>query len=222
MARIIKWDETAKRFFETGVDRGVLFVQASDGTYPQGVPWNGLMSVQEAPEGADVEDLYANNNKYLSLVGREDFKATIEAYVSPVEFDACDGTVEVATGVSVTQQNRTRFGLAYRSLIGNDIDGQDHAYKLHLVYGALAQPSSRDRETVGENVEAMSLSWEISTVPEMVTDFKPTAHMVIDSRYADPTLLAEFEAILYGEDDPVTVEPRLPLPDEVKTLLTVV
>lgn len=223
----IKWDEVGKRLFEAGVDRGVLYPQDTNGTYPLGVAWNGLTAITESPSGAEPEPLYADNKKYLNLSSAEEFGGTIEAYTYPVEFEACDGQASPIPGVAVGQQNRQTFGLAYRTLLGNDVNGLDLGYKLHLVYGALAAVSEKGYQTIGDTPEAVTFSWEISTTPvEMPSPMKPSATLVITSTKVNAAKLALLEEILYGKDattDPVApaVAPRLPMPDEVITLLTV-
>ena len=220
----VKWDQTGKRLYETGVDRGVIYPQASNGSYPKGAGWNGLTAVTESPSGAEPTPLWANNHKYLTLMSAEEFGATIEAYTYPDEFAECDGSAELAKGVRIGQQKRKVFGFAYRTKIGNDVDGESYGYKLHLVYGALAAPSEKNRQTINEDPEATTMSWEISTTPVDVDGFEPTSHVEIDSTTADPEKLAALETILYGKD-PTTLEgsdgvdPRLPLPDEVATLM---
>lgn len=217
MSKLV-WDETGKRFYETGVKQGVLYPQATGGTYPKGVAWNGLTSVSESPEGAEPEPLYADDIKYLNLMSVEEFKATIEAYTYPDEFAECDGSASIADGVTVGQQKRKPFGLCYRTTIGNDVDGNSHGYKLHLVYGALAAPSEKNFETINDSPEAATFSWELSTTPVAIAKdgFQPTASITIDSTKADKTKLKALEDILYGTTD---IEPRLPLPDEVATLM---
>lgn len=212
----ISWDETGKRFFETGTDHGVLYVQGSGGTYPKGVAWNGLVSVTESPSGAEASPLYADNIKYLNLFSAEEFGATVEAFTYPDEFAECDGSAELVTGVKIGQQDRKSFGLCYRTKIGNDIDGNDHGYKIHLIYGCKASPSEKAYSSVNDSPEALTLSWEISTTPVNVTGHKPTATLEIDSRKCDAGKLQKLEEILYGS---ASQEARLPLPDEVKTLV---
>lgn len=182
--------------------------------------WNGLTAVTESPSGAEATALYADDIKYLSLMSTEEFGATIEAYTYPDEFAACDGSAELADGVMIGQQKRSTFGLCYKTTIGNDTDGNDHGYKLHIIYGALAKPSERAYATINDSPEAITFSWEITTTPVNVTGAKPTASLVIDSTKADPTKLAALEDILYGKDGDSATEPRLPLPDEIKTLMT--
>lgn len=224
MSRIV-WDKTGERYYETGCDRGVLYPQGAGGTYPEGVAWNGLTNVTESPEGAEPTDLYADNIKYGSIRSAETFGGTIEAYTYPEEFNACDGNVSVAEGVYIGQQTRVPFGLCYRTMIGNDTaDESDDGYKLHLVYGATASPSEKTRDTINDSPEATAFSWEFDTTPVNVTGHKPTATLEIDSRTADAGKLAALEDILYGKDAgpagvPAAVEPRLPLPDEIITLM---
>lgn len=208
------WDETGKRFYETGVEKGVLFPVVS-GAYGPGVPWNGLINVNEKPSGAEASPLYADNIKYLNLVSNEDFGLTIEAYTSPDEFAACDGSAEIAPGVFIGQQNRSTFGFSYVNKIGNDTDGMDHGYKIHLVYGCLASPSERNHGTVNESPEAETLSWDVTTTPVKIPGFKPTAHISIDSTKVGATELAALEAILYGSEG---AESKLPLPEELITI----
>lgn len=213
----LTWDDTGKRLYETGVDKCVLYVRDSSGTYPSGVAWNGITSISESPEGADSNPLYADNIKYLDLRSAEEFKATIEAYTYPDEFAQCDGSAELVKGVTIGQQSRKVFGLCYRTLLGNDVDSNDHGYKLHFIYGAIASPSDKDYETVNDSPDAVSFSWEIETTPVKVTGMKPTASLTIDSTKADATKLAALEAIIYGSDSAAA---RMPLPDEIKTLMT--
>lgn len=210
----LEWDKVGEHFYETGLDRGVLYVQSS-GTYPKGVAWNGLTGVTESPSGADATDMYADNQKYLSLRAAETFGATIEAYTYPDEFAACDGSASLAEGVKIGQQTRKTFGFAYRTKLGNDTVGEELGYVLHLVYGATASPSSKSRTTINESPEAVSFSWEISTTPVNVDGFKPTATIEIDSTKISKAGLAAIEAALYGSENK---EAYLPLPDEVKTL----
>lgn len=209
------WDEVGKKLYETGVKNGVLYVQDVTGLYPRGVAWNGLISVTESPSGAEPTPLYADDIKYLNLMSAEEFGATIEAYTYPDEFAACDGTAELSPGVLIGQQNRKTFGMAYRTTIGNDTNGENYGYKLHLVYGALAKPSEKSYQTLNESPEAITFSWEASTTPVNVTGKKPTAQLTIDSTKVDPAKLAVLENILYGT---VGVDARLPLPDEVASI----
>lgn len=225
MARNIIWDESGERIYETGVDRGVLYPQSKQGLYPAGVAWNGLTAVNENPTGAEPTPLYADNIKYLNLMSAEEFGASIEAYTYPDEFEACDGSAELTPGVIIGQQDRNGFGLCYRTLVGNDIDGNDHGYKLHLIYGAKAAPSDKGYATINDSPDAITFSWEVTTTPVNVTNHKPTASLVIDSTKVEPAKMAAIEEILYGKaatDEPVSVavEGRLPLPDEVLKLIT--
>ena len=215
----IEWDKTGERFYETGVKNGVLYVQEG-GLYQKGVAWNGLTAVTESPSGAEATPLYADDIKYLNLLSTEEFGATIEAYTYPDEFAACDGSAALADGVMIGQQARKTFGLCYRTTIGNDTEGNDHGYKLHIIYGALAAPSEKAYATINDSPEAITFSWEVTTTPVNVTGAKPTASITIDSTKADPTKLAALEDILYGKDGEPGNEPRLPLPDEIKTLMT--
>lgn len=215
----LKWDQTGERVYETGVDRGVLYVYDTEGSkYGTGVAWNGLTAVNETPSGAESNPQYADNIKYLDLYSAEEFGATIEAFTYPAEFEECDGSAELVKGVTIGMQNRKMFGFSYRTMIGNDTEGTDHGYKLHLVYGAKASPSEKSRSTVNDSPEAVAFSWEVTTTPVNVEGFKPTAHLVIDSTKADPTKLKALEDKLYGDDS--SGEATLPLPDEVKTLMS--
>lgn len=218
MAKLV-WDKTGDRLYETGVKNGVLYIPTA-GVYSKGVAWNGLTAVTESPSGAEATALYADDIKYLSLMSTEEFGATIEAYTYPDEFAACDGSAELADGVTIGQQKRSTFGLCYKTTIGNDTDGNDHGYKLHIIYGAQAAPSEKAYATINDSPEAITFSWEITTTPVNVTGAKPTASLVIDSTKADPTKLAALEDILYGKDGEPGNEPRLPLPDEIKSLMT--
>ena len=214
MSKIV-WDQTGERLYETGVKQGVLYIPAS-GVYSKGVAWNGLTAVTESPSGAEATALYADDIKYLNLMSNEEFGCTIEAYTYPDEFAACDGSASLAKGVSIGQQPRKTFGLCYRTTLGNDTDGNDYGYKLHMVYGCLAAPSEKAFSTINDSPEAITFSWEVSTTPVNVTGHKPTAHLEIDSTKADPVKLAALEKILYGDTD---TEARLPLPDEIVTLM---
>lgn len=257
------WDNTGERFYETGVKQGVLYVQ-SNGTYPKGVAWNGLTAITESPSGAEATALYADDIKYLNLLSNEEFAATIEAYTYPDEFAECDGSAELAKGVTVGQQKRSSFGLVYKTVVGNDVDNNDYGYKLHMIYGALAAPSEKAYATINDSPEAITFSWEVSTTPVNVADLKPTASITIDSTKADATKLAALEKVLFGSDyEKLTSQPsdwstnytdyytlendgtyaavtgtsaptfsskdyysggeeaRLPLPDEIKTLMEV-
>lgn len=215
----IEWDKTGERLYETGIDHGVLYILDSDSaSYKNGVAWNGLTAVTESPSGAEATPIYADNIKYLNLMSAEEFAATIEAYTYPDEFMQCDGSAELVTGATIGQQSRKIFGLCYRTKIGNDVDADEHGYKLHIIYGCQASPSEKPYNTISDSPEAISFSWEVATTPVNVTGMKPTSLLIIDSTKADPTKLAELEAILYGDEE--GDGPRLPLPDEIKTLLT--
>lgn len=222
MAKLV-WDKSSERLYETGVKNGVLYVQGTGGTYPKGVAWNGLTAVTESPSGAEPTPLYADDIKYLNLLSTEEFGATIEAYTYPDEFAECDGSKSLATGVYIGQQARKAFGMCYKTTLGNDTEGNDHGYKLHIIYGALAAPSEKAYETINDSPEAITFSWEISTTPVDVKGSKPTATIVIDSTKANPEKLAALEVILFGADAPngegTGTDPRLPLPDEIATLM---
>ena len=217
MAKLV-WDQTGERVFETGVSNGVLYVRNSEGAYPLGVPWNGLTAVTESPSGAEPTPLYADNIKYLSLMSNEEFGATIEAYTYPEEFAECDGSGELGTGVYIGQQTRKTFGLAYKTVIGNDTDGNAHGYKLHLIYGAQAAPSEKAYATINDSPEAITFSWELSTSPIEVTGFKPTASLTIDSTKIDAVTLASIEKELFGGDGVGEVA-NLPTPSEILAML---
>lgn len=214
MAMLV-WDKTGERYYETGVDKVALYVQ-ENGTYPKGVAWNGVTAITESPSGAEPTPLYADNIKYLNLISAEELALSIEAYQSPEEFDVCDGTASPVAGLNIGQQDRKTFGLAYRTLIGNDTDGNNHGYALHLVYGCLAAPSEKAHNTVNDSPEATTLSWEVSTTPVAVTGFKPTSSLEINSTKVDKAKLAALEAMLFGSE---SGEASLPLPDEVITML---
>ena len=212
----LEWDKVGERQFESGVDHGVLYIRDNAGQYTDAHVWNGLTKVGESPEGGEATESYADNIPYIRMVSVEKFNGTIEAFSSPIAFDACDGTREVATGVIIGQQERATFGFAYRTKVGNDIAGQDAAYKIHLVYGALAKPSARDYNTINESPEATPLSWEFTTSPVPVTGAKPTATVSFRSDEVPATELAELEDILFGT---ASTMPRLPLPDEIIALV---
>lgn len=215
MSKLV-WDATGSREYETGVKNGVLYVQNGSGTYEKGVAWNGLISVTESPSGAEATPLYADDIKYLELFSTEEFGATIECYTYPEEFEACDGSAEIATGVVIGQQNRTSFGLCYRTTLGNDVKGNEHGYKLHLIYGCKAAPSEKAYSTINDSPEAITFSYEITTTPVAVSGHKPTASLVIDSTKIEPNKLAQIEAKLYGD---VSNEASLPTPDEILELI---
>lgn len=212
----LTWDTTGDRFFETGLDRGVLYVM-KDGKYGTGVAWNGLTSVSESPEGAELTELWADGIKYANMRSAEDMKATVEAYTYPEEFEVCDGTASLVEGVTIGQQKRATFALCYRTLVGNDQDGTDHGYKIHIIYGATASPSEKQYQTVNDSPDAITFSWEMSTTPVNVTGFdKPTALVVIDSTKVSTENLKKIEDKLYGTE---SEEATVLLPDEIKTLL---
>jgi hypothetical protein len=214
MSKLV-WDEMGKRLYETGVKMGVLYPWQNSGLYSKGVAWNGLTTVTESPSGAEASPQYADDIKYLNLISAEEFGATIEAFTYPDEFAVCDGSLEIETGVIIGQQSRKSFGLSYRTTLGNDVDGTDHGYKLHLIYGALAAPSEKGYATINDSPEAITFSWEVTTTPVAVTGFKPTASLVIDSTKVDSAKLAALELILYGNTG---VDARLPLPDEIASI----
>lgn len=222
MAILTKWDDIGEKYWQAGVDRGMLYKMEGT-TYGKGVAWNGLTAVNENPSGAEANDSYADNIKYASILSKEEFGFTIEAFQSPEEFDECDGTAEIATGVTIAQQSRKPFGFSYRTLIGNDVaEAGDAGYLIHLCYGCKASPSGKDRGTINESPEPTGFSWEVTTTPVNVKDFKPTAHVIIDSRKVDHDALTAFEEIIYGTAAGMSgsaVDPRLPLPDEVADLL---
>lgn len=216
-SKALVWDATGERMYETGVKKGVLYVQSASGTYPKGVAWNGLTAVTESPSGAEANAIYADDMKYLNLYSAEEFGATVEAYTYPDEFAECDGSAELVPGVVIGQQKRKAFGLCYRTVLGNDVLNDEYGYKLHIIYGAMASPSEKAYNTVNDSPEAITFSWEVTTTPVNVAGMKPTASLVIDSTKVDKSKLAALETILYGNE---TTEPRLPLPDEIKTLMT--
>jgi hypothetical protein len=219
MAKIV-WDETGKRLYETGVEKGVLYPVGANGTYPLGVPWNGLVNVNESPSGAESSAQYADDIKYLNLISAEEFGATIEAFTYPKEFAECDGSAEIGDGVYIGQQGRKVFGFSYQTKIGNDTEGTDHGYKIHIVYGCQASPSEKAYGTINDSPEAITFSWEIKTTPVNVTGHKPTALITVDSTYFTTpeakAKLKDLEDELYGTE---SAEPQLPLPDRVFSLL---
>lgn len=214
MARIV-WDATGEKLFEVGVDHCVLYPLSQQATYTPGVGWNGITQIAETPDGAEPEKQYADNIIYLTLMSAEELNGTIEAFMYPDEWAIIDGSAELADGVTIGQQPRKTFGLSYRTKIGNDVDGQDHGYKLHLLYGAKVSPSERTYETLNDSPEPITFSWEFSTTPVAVTGYQPTALIVIDSTKVDATRLSQLETILYGTEEE---DPRLPLPDEVRMI----
>ena len=220
---VLEWDATGEKVYETGVDHGVLYSPDLTGAYNTGVVWNGLVTVTEAPSGAEPQPQYADNIKYINLVSAEEFGATIEAFTYPDAFGVHDGTAQPTAGLYLGQQARKPFGLSYRTLVGNDLEGTDHGYKLHLIYGALAAPSEKAYGTVNDSPEAITFSWEVTTTPVAVgtvggVTYKPVASLTIDSRKVNAAALASLEGILYGT---ATEEPRLPLPAEVIALMSV-
>ncbi len=215
MAKLV-WDQTGERFYETGVKNGVLYVyDTAQKKYGSGVAWNGLTAVTESPSGAEATPLYADDIKYLNLLSAEEFGATIEAYTYPDEFAECDGSASLSKGVYIGQQKRKTFGMVYKTTLGNDTDGNDYAYKLHIIYGALAAPSEKAYATINDSPEAITFSWEVTTTPVEVKGHKPTASITIDSTKADKTKLEALEKKLFGDTE---TEPELPLPDEIATM----
>lgn len=212
----LTWDDAGKRLYETGVKQGVLYPQDNNGAYQKGVAWNGLTAVTESPEGAEPTPLYADDIKYLNLLSTEEFKATVEAYTYPDEFAECDGSGSLVEGVTIGQQDRKTFGLSYRTSLGNDVKGNEYGYKLHIVYGCLAAPSEKAYATVNDSPEAITFSWEVSTTPVNVTGFKPTASLVLDSVKLGAAKMKAIEDVLYGSS---AAEARLPLPDEIKSII---
>lgn len=215
MSRLV-WDQTGEKLYETGVKQAVLYPQASGGTYPKGFAWNGITGVTESPSGAEASPLYADDIKYLNLMSTEEFGASIEAYTYPDEFAECDGSSEIADGVSIGQQKRKLFGLCYRTTLGNDTESNAYGYKIHIIYGAMASPSEKAYASINDSPEAITFSWELTTTPVNVEGFDPTASITIDSTKADKAKLAKLESILYGDDE---TEARLPLPDEIASIM---
>lgn len=212
------WDDAGNRFYETGIENGVLYPMDGAGAYPLGVAWNGLVSITESPSGAEPTALYADNIKYLTLISTEEFACTIEAYTYPAEFAECDGSLEagLAVGTMLSQQPRKNFGLVFKTKVGNDVDGEAHGYKLHLIYGCLASPSEKAFQTVNDSPEAITFSWEVNTTPPAITTYGPTSQIIIDSRTAGAVELAALELLLFGD----TGDPNLPLPDAVIAAMT--
>jgi hypothetical protein len=231
MSKIV-WDKAGERLYETGCDHGVLYPIQSDGIYSKGVAWNGLTAVTESPSGAEATAIYADNIKYANLVSAEEFGATIEGYMYPDEFAECDGSVQIMPGMYAGQQTRKTFGLAYRTVLGNDVDLNDYGYKLHLIYGCLASPSEKGYSSINDSPEAATLSWEITTTPVAINTLidgkklKSTSVLTFDSTKFSAEFMTKLEEILYGKD-PTTeggddgVEPRLPLPDEIIKLFDI-
>lgn len=215
MSKLV-WDAAGQRFYETGVKQGVLYPQSSDGTYPLGVAWNGLTTVTESPSGAEANPQYADDIKYLNLYSAEDFGANIEAFTYPTEWEECDGSKNI-NGVKLGQQGRKSFGLCYRTAVGNDIDGSEHAYKLHLIYGAMASPSEKSYSTINDSPEPITFSWEVTTTPTNVEGYKPTAQITIDTRDVSPAVISQLEDALYGT---AGSDPYLPLPSEVLAMVS--
>lgn len=216
MARLT-WDATGEHLYETGVRRGVLYLQNNNGTYANGVAWNGITTVTESPSGAEATAIYADDIKYLNLYSAEEFGATIEAYTYPDAFAECDGSASPVTGMNIGQQSRKSFGFCYRTAIGNDVAGEDYGYKLHILYGCKASPSEKSYQTINDSPEAITFSWEITTTPVEVSGFKPTACVIIDSTKCNSTKLEALEDTLYGD---ASNPPTLPLPDAIKLALT--
>ena len=218
MSKRLVWDAVGERLFETGVKQCVLYpIDKISGTYNKGVAWNGVTSVSESPSGAEPTDLYADDAKYLSLLSAETFGCTVEAYTYPEEFEACDGTAQLTPGVTIGQQARSVFGLCYRTTVGNDVDGNDHGYKLHIIYGCKATPSEKSYSSINDSPEAITFSWTVNTTPVSVEGFKPTASLLIDSTKVDKSKLSKLEDVLYGSE---SADPRLPLPNEIVGILT--
>ena len=211
----ITWDKSGERYYETGVKRGVLYVM-DKGAYGNGVAWNGLTAVTESPSGAEASPMYADDIKYLNLYSAEEFAATVEAYTYPDEFAECDGSAEIAPGVTIGQQKRKTFGMCYTTVLGNDTDGNDYGYKIHIIYGANAAPSEKAYATINDSPEAITFSWELSTTPVEVAGHEPTASLTIDSTKTTPEKMKAIEDILYGTE---SQEPRLPLPSEIAEVL---
>lgn len=215
MAKLV-WDKTGKRFYETGVKNCVLYLLDEAGAYTNGVAWNGITAITESPSGAEASPMYADDIKYLNLFSAEEFGASVEAYTYPDEFAECDGSAEIAAGVSIGQQSRKTFGLCYRTTLGNDVKNNEYGYKLHFIYGAMASPSERSYATINDSPEAITFSWELTTTPVNVEGYKPTASVTIDSTKIAAEKLTALEAILYGAE---STEARLPLPAELITLV---
>ena len=213
----LQWDKTGEHFYETGVRMGVLYVQNSNGTYQNGVAWNGLTAVTESPSGAEATAIYADDIKYLNLYSVEEFGATIEAYTYPDAFAQCDGSASPVTGMNIGQQSRKSFGFCYRTALGNDVSAEDYGYKIHIMYGCKVSPSEKSYQTINDSPEAITFSWEVTTTPVDVSGYKPTACVIIDSTKCDSEKLAALEATLYGDENGSAT---LPTPDQIKTALT--
>lgn len=216
MSKKLVWDQVGQKTYETGVKNGVLYVMDNSGAYPKGVAWNGLTKVSEKPTGAETTDLFADDAKYLSLQSAEKFEASVEAYTYPDEFAQCDGSAEITEGVAIGQQSRKTFGMSYVTTVGNDIQNNSYGRKIHLIYGALASPSEKGYATINDSPEAITFSWELKTTPVAVSGFKPTASLVIDSTKVSEEGMKAIEDVLYGTE---STEARLPLPDEVKSII---
>lgn len=216
MSKKLVWDQVGQKTYETGVKNGVLYIMDNSGAYPKGVAWNGLTKVSEKPTGAETTDLFADDAKYLSLQSAEKFEASVEAYTYPDEFAQCDGSAEIVEGVAIGQQSRKTFGMSYVTTVGNDIQNNSYGRKIHLIYGALASPSEKGYTTINDSPEAITFSWELKTTPVAVTGFKPTASLVIDSTKVSEEAMKAIEDVLYGTE---LTEARLPLPDEVKSII---
>lgn len=232
MSKIV-WDKVGERLYEVGCDHGVLYPMQTNGTYGNGVAWNGLTNVTENPSGAEASPIYADNIKYANIISNEEFGCTIEAFMYPPEFAECDGSVEIMPGMFAGQQSRKTFGFAYRTLMGNDTELNDYGYKLHLVYGCLAAPSEKGHDTIGDSIEPSTMSWEVSTTPVAIDTLingkklKPTATLTFESTKFSAEFMAQLEEILYGKDATAegandAVAPRLPLPDEIITMFNAV
>lgn len=215
MAKLV-FNNVGERLFETGVKNGVLYVMGDDGAYENGVVWNGLTAITESPSGAETTPLYADDVKYVVIYAAEEFGATVEAYTYPEEFEQCDGSAAISEGITIGQQTRKSFGMCYRTSVGNDVQGQDFGYKIHIIYGAKAAPSEKSYSTVNDSPEAVTFSWELSTVPVPVEGHNPTATMVIDSTRVPADKMALIEAKLYGSEE---AEATLPLPNEILELI---
>lgn len=216
MSKKLVWDQVGQKTYETGVKNAVLYVMDNSGAYPKGVAWNGLTKVSEKPTGAETTDLFADDAKYLSLQSAEKFEASVEAYTYPDEFAQCDGSAEIVEGVAIGQQSRKTFGMSYVTTVGNDIQNNSYGRKIHLIYGALASPSEKGYATINDSPEAITFSWELKTTPVAVSGFKPTASLVIDSTKVSEEGMKAIEDVLYGTE---STEARLPLPDEVKSII---
>ena len=221
----LTWDDLGEKVYELGTDRGVVYPQSSSGTYPQGSAWNGLTGVTYTPSGAEATKIYANNGQYGSLLSAEEVGGTVTAYTYPDEFAQCNGEKDLVEGVRVGQQTRTPFGLTWRTFVGNDTEGQEHAYIIHIMYGCQASPSEKAYTTVSDSPEAIEFSWELTTTPVNVTGMKPTAYLEIDSRTVSAEALTALENKLYGTDQgvggtPAATAATLPLPDEIKQIVT--